>query len=622
MTRRNRLSALAVAIVLGVIPAAGSSAAAEPVDVRTARMGPATAMSNPIPRGPVPVAHDDCPLCRRTPPPEADGAPIPEDPRVAPGKMVPKGPPTEVLFDAGIVTAGAQRAPNDFSVYRSFTFPKTVEMGCNMRGWLSGYVNEPTLAVAGRTVLWAGNRYAAVSGDYGRTFTYFNPGDQWPRDGIWDVVGGATMCCDQVIYHDRKTGAWFWLILYYRPAGEGGNVQRIAVARSQRDVQEDNWLVYDFTPASFGYPATGYWLDFPYLTVSDNYLYHVTKLLSIEPESPWPTRTLVARYPLTEMASGQGFTFSWFVAGDVHGMRGTHGATSKMYFGAHVTTGTIRIYEWPESGSLNFIDRSHEGFNRGWPSENSSMSAPGPDGRNWAGWSDNWIWGAWTANNVIGFMVPSRQGGGYPYPHVQVMRFRATDRVFLNQQAIWNPNLGFLYPSVHPNDRGHLAGNICFGGPSQHPGVAAWIADDVNGGGFQPLEVHNFVAGTAGPRDAPRWGDYVTTCRNVPYGNTWGGSGYALFGDGGDSSAVAVYQWFGRERDRPPVHHVVYVDRLNTSGREDGTALHPYNTVDEGHYACVPGDTLVIRAGSYPEVVDLGTPITVRNENGTAAIGR
>lgn len=618
----KRLPAPAVAIVLGFVLAAGTGAAADRVAVQTGWMDAAKAASNPIPRGEVPIGHNDCPLCLRTPPPESDGALVPLDPRFPPEKSAPKGPPTGLIFGSASGDANRKLAPGDFAVYRRFDFPMTVPMGCNMDGWLSGYLNEPTLAAAGRTVLWAGNRYAAVSDDYGQSFTYFNPGDQWPRDGSWDVVGGSTMCCDQIIYHDRKSGAWFWLILYYRPAGDGGNVQRIAVARSQRDVQEDNWLVYDFTPASFGYPATGYWLDFPYLTVSDNYLYHVTKLLNTGENPAWPTRTLVARYPLAEMASGQGFTYSWFIADDVHGMRATHGATSKMYFGAHVSTGTIRIYEWPESGSLNFVDRDHEGFNRGAPSPTLSMIAPGPDGRNWAGWSDNWIWGAWVANGVIGFMVPSRQGGAYPYPHVQVMRFRASDRVFLNQQAIWNPNMGFLYPSVHPNDRGHLAGNIAFGGPTQHPGCAAWIADDINGGGFEPLEVHTIIAGTAGPRDAPRWGDYLTTCRNVPYGNTWGGSAYALYGAGNDSSAVAVYHWFGRERDRPPVHHAIYVDRLNTSGWEDGTALHPYNTVDEGHFACVPGDTLVIRVGSYPEVVDLGTPIVVRNENGTAAIGR
>lgn len=111
------------------------------------------------------------------------------------------------------------------------------------------------------------------------------------------------------------------------------------------------------------------------------------------------------------------------------------------------------------------------------------------------------------------------------------------------------------------------------------------------GGAFQPLEVHQFTFGDAGP-DTVWWGDYFTARRNVPYGNTWDGTGVCLIGGCSHRSAHGYYVWFGRERDTPPAHHTIYVDWANISRWEDGSVAHPNNTVDEGHFAAVDGDTI------------------------------
>jgi hypothetical protein len=44
---------------------------------------------------------------------------------------------------------------------------------------------------------------------------------------------------------------------------------------------------------------------------------------------------------------------------------------------------------------------------------------------------------------------------------------------------------------------------------------------------------------------------------------------------------------------------VVYVDAANTTGLEDGTQIHPYNTPEEGMAAALAGQTLSIRNGTY-----------------------
>ncbi len=595
---------------------------------------PHQAVQSPLLGLPPAIEREECGECKKMRARADRRVRIPSDPRIDSEKLRPTGAPT----DPGVALAG--NGDGETRGGGTFTFFRNHALTTTETGSAYGYVMEPTFGVNGRTVFWAGNFHAAVSGDYGQTFSYVNPGDNFPADGVRDLVLQSGFCCDQIVYYDRTRGAYFWLLLYHVHCDVGTNVQRIAVANSQEDVLNNNWFWYDFTPASYGFPESGIWLDFPYLTVSGNYLYHITKVLDWNPgpdvcpvgaESTGTdeggntagipgTRTLVARYPLDQMSRGQGMTYAWLVVNE-HGARCTHGAGPMMYFGAHKTSGTMRIYRWADAGGpVSWDDVDHGGFNTG------TFVAPGPDGLDWAGHMDSWIQGAWVARGVLGFMFGAAQGGGFPYPHVQVLRFRESDRTLLSQEQVWHPDFAWLYPAAHPNDRGHVGGTMVFGGGINYPGAVTWIADDFNGGVFQPLETRVFALGESGPIDregmpANRWGDYLTARRNVPYGNTWGGSGHSLVGGGRDANAVGRYVWFGRERDRPPSSHTIYVDHANRSGYEDGTTVHPYDMVREGHVAAIGGDTIIIRSGNYPETVTLSTPTIVLSEGGIARIG-
>jgi hypothetical protein len=118
-----------------------------------------------------------------------------------------------------------------------------------------------------------------------------------------------------------------------------------------------------------------------------------------------------------------------------------------------------------------------------------------------------------------------------------------------------------------------------------------------------------------------RWGDYFSTRVSVPYSNTWVGTGFVVNGAGG-ANPDPRYLWFGRERDTPPATNTIFVGLGNTSGWEDGSFAHPYNTVTEGHFAALPGDTILIGPGNYPETVTLSTRSTIDNLGGTVTIGR
>ena len=160
---------------------------------------------------------------------------------------------------------------------------------------------------------------------------------------------------------------------------------------------------------------------------------------------------------------------------------------------------------------------------------------------------------------------------------------------------------------------------MAWGGGTVFPNALAWIADDFNNGTITPLENVTFAVGNAGPA-SNRWGDFLSARVNVPYADTWVGSGYALTGGTGNGSTVPRFVWFGRERDTPPATNTIYIDLANTSRYQDGSADHPYRTVTDGHFAAMPGDTLIIRAGTYVEAPRLSTPVTVTSVGGNVLI--
>jgi hypothetical protein len=570
----------------------------------------------------------------------------PVDPSVRPETIQPTSLETEAkivpqaLQEAPDRDPAAPLAPGTFASFRNTTLASAPVVGGVT---LNRYTPiEPSGAANGRVIFYTTNSYAAVSGDRGQTFSYLNPFTFFTSAN--GGFGG-----DQVVYYARRQGLMFWL-LQYNPDNTT-NTQRLAVARSQEDILNGNWIVYDWTPADFGFTtppagATGFWLDFPDLSVSDNFLYQTTNVFprilpnptnqcagscpggAVNPcpaacggncPNPCASRgAVVSRVPLDQLAAGGTVNYRFF-SDTNSGYRCTQGAQGTMYWGAHNSTSQIRIYRWDETSTSVASDNVNHTAYSACPGTNC-MNAMSPDGTNFAASSDSRILGAWVANNVIGFMWNAAQGGGFTFPHVQVLRFNEPNRSLLSQGQIFNNNHAWLYPSVHPNDRGHLGGTIAWGGGTFFPNAAAWIADDFNSGTITPLENLTFAAGGAGPANN-RWGDYFATRITPPYGNTWSGTGYVLSGAGG-ATRQPNYVWFGRERDAPPSTNTIFVAWGNTSGFEDGSFVHPYRTVTRGHFAAVPQDTILISAGNYLENVTFTTPVRVDTIVGTVGIGK
>lgn len=480
---------------------------------------------------------------------------VPVLPGLRPQDYDQPGPETVVSGGALLGPSAAQEAatsaPGTFRLWRVKSAALTQFGDCG-DGGLSGcqtIPEEPSVGVNRDVAFYTGNSYAGVSADAGLTWKYINPFDNFPADGVLDQPLGGI--CDQIVYYEPSRDLMFWLLQYPADAN-GNNFQRLAVADSREALLNNTWTVYDFRANDFGFSANQYWLDFPDLAVSSNYLYYTSNVFRIGDESS--ASSVIVRIPLDQLKAGGAINKTYYVAD--HGFRCVHGATDTMYWATHIYTTRIRIYHWPEnSNTITSDDVDHPAYNLGSPISNP-MVATSPDGTNFAGDADNRILAAYRSNGELGFMYVSAQNGGtFPYPYVDVGKYRESDRGYVTTEHIWSSTCAFLYPSVHTNDRGDKGGTIASGGGEVYPRSSAFIVDAFNNHSFSPLENVVFAQGTNGP-SSNRWGDYLTCRKNWLQPQSWSGTGYVMTGPH-DWQSDPQYVWFGREQDTPPADFAV-----------------------------------------------------------------
>jgi hypothetical protein len=405
-------------------------------------------------------------------------------------------------------------------------------------------VDEPSVGNMGNTILFTGNWYAAVSTDAGKTFRYISP-----RDTFREVNGG--FCCDQVVNYAPVQDMMLWALQYVKDSDT--NTLKIARAVGSSQVSQNSWVSYSFTPQDFGYPS-GYWFDFPNLTVGSTYLYATSNVFSTKDNSP--NGGVLWRVSLADLATGVPLKPEYFAPthskDDVSSLRCTEGAGLNMFCAGFKDTSTIRIVRWDDSGTPAFDDIKLEPFTPIGYDQNKKPDAVaiGPDGSNWAGRVDGRIQAAWASKGILGFMWAARQDATFPYPYTIVAQFDQATRAKISQTPIWATDTAFLYPSVAVNSSRNLAGLISYGGGLFTPGSNIWISDDVQSG-FSPLNVYGAAPGSTDGPNGDEWGDYQTVRRHKDSTNTWVAATFRLTGGGDDGDVLPRYLWFGRVRDLP-----------------------------------------------------------------------
>jgi PKD repeat protein len=392
---------------------------------------------------------------------------------------------------------------------------------------------EPSVATNGSIVFTTGNWYAGLSADGGRTFSYVNPYTDFPK-----ANGG--FCCDQVALYEPSRDLLLWRLQYVNDAA--GNTIRLFVSHGASNEASLRGVYYDFTPQNHGF-AAGYWFDFGDLGLSANYLYMTANVFA--PSGNQSAASIVFRIPLDGLAAGGSITWSYWTLTDVGSPKAVEGATTTMYFTTHPSFSAVRLYRLDEATqSLTYTDTSVSPFQ----GARGQASCPDPSGVDWCANSDSRVLGAWRAGGQIGVMWTAGQQTTFPFPYVQIAVLNESDASLLQQNYIWSNQIAFQYPSVGLNAHGGLAGTIAYGGGGRYASVGTWIADDLNGHTFAPLEYYQAVVGTSSPAK-PRFGDYFTTRQSSQYPGLW--TTIAAAPTLAAAGSEPHYILFGRARDGP-----------------------------------------------------------------------
>lgn len=458
-------------------------------------------------------------------------------------ESAPVDAPQQTQVFTNQATLNSIAAPADFYIY------ETKDLGGG-----ASLIGEASHASNSFAVLETYNWGTGLSVDGGRTFKYLNPYTMFPAS-----YGG--FCCDQVAYYDQAHDIMFWVLQYSTDAGSN-NAIRLAWANGFGNLVAANFCYVDLTPQQLGSP-TGTNYDQPKFARSDNNIYLEMTQYGAAGGS------IVIRVAVSSFTSAcGGIGYQWYSPG-LFSPGFTQRAYGTMYFAAHVSNSTLRVFAWPESAAnwtgITTHDVAHTAYPLNYPytcartggSSTSDWCQRRSFGGGWAH-SDR-IFSGWLTGGNIFFSWDASQGnngvGGptFAYPYLHIVRVRESDFALLSEPIVYSSGFAIQYASAALNDRLNVAGTVMWGGGSYYENCALFIWDDLSPGytvGSFGWEWYNATGSNVDPTDKLS-GDYFAARRNAINGNTWSGSCYNIRNDG-SGGAVNVhpyYFWFGRGRD-------------------------------------------------------------------------
>jgi hypothetical protein len=412
-------------------------------------------------------------------------------------------------------------------------------------GGLTSPVNEPSTTQSGQNIFATGNWFAGYSHNAGTSWTYLDP----------FTIFGSGFCCDQLTSYDVGHNTQFWLAQYS---------DRLVLANSSAD-NLASWWYYTWTPANFGLPA-GASFDYNKMALSSNYLYLATNIYGASGGS------LVARFPIDPMTVGAGFGYNWYYRTTEFSPTFIQNAADSMFWGTNWTTdlalgSTFRVLRWDDnSGSATVYDRNIDPFLFMFNGGGNCASADGVV-LNWCQRTDSRMTGPGylappakgTGDAVVGWAFNARQDGAHPFPYIRRISFRASDMTYLGASEFWGSWSAHIYPSLAPDNRGHVGMAFAWGGGTgtahYYPGSGIMVDDDISP--VQPWAYSFYQSGSGNPCLNPdgmrRWGDYLDVHPFYPSGTGWVASGFALNANAGACNTTAnvsvVNVAFGRVRD-------------------------------------------------------------------------
>jgi hypothetical protein len=385
------------------------------------------------------------------------------------------------------------------------------------------YTMESSLANKDNLIFYTGNWFAARSVDGGLTWGYIDPFQRFQY-----------FCCDQDVIYDPNHGIFIW---YRQGADEPENHLSLGISSDTF-----SWRFYTFMPSNIDESWAGQFSDYPSLALSQKYLYISMNMFA---ESGF-LRPVILRISLDDLAnpSGIGPIYEYYIDQTLpstsHTFTPVQGANNTMYWGVHLSTASMRLYQWDDS----LPSASVRSFDRDIPAWSLLVRGDGhcegPDNNNWCGRGQSKIRGAFMANNVIGFFWDTASGGisengaTFPWPYINAATFNTTDNLaYLGRPYLWSPTFAWMYGYGSPDNQGNVAIQAFYGGGPYHPSIAAGVGNDFSGSS-SPWNMIQVANGTAGPTFTsvypPSWGDYIRIRPFNGVGPGWIGSGWTLIG--------------------------------------------------------------------------------------------
>jgi hypothetical protein len=492
---------------------------------------------------------------------EGEGESEGDDQRQAPAPAGPNEPPTPEPLDVGLA-ARAATAGDEYTLFRS----TAVQSGSPAIA-----TGEPTVANDRNSLLYTGNKHAAVSSDNGMTWLALHPADKtyYPQ---YD----NGFCCDQVAYAvDRGPNSLVFWLRQFRNDGTAGHLSLI-IFQGRKELTEpeltsqQDYCEYHFKPADFGV-ANG-WFDFNQVSNTKKYLYISSKSqqdssfvdgivwrMALDDLDDDNCGSIKAQY---WMGVGTGFNSSLVQgAGNERVMHWAFpgGSTGKISF-TRATDGSKSARVFTRS-ITPYLDTER-------PTATSSTRAATcvlPDATDPCQRVNDKINTGYRAPGEVGWFWNVRQGTGRPFPHIRGVRFTPGPHpTLISEPDIWNPNFAWIYPSVGVDARGHVGVLAYDVGGGHFPKATASLVDDVAPDtDWDSLSFHSFRTSTKG---ANTWGDYEAVRAYGDCPNTFAGAAQSMQTTGPEHRFV----WFGRARDACPDLTTTAVSLQTTSVDEGG----------------------------------------------------
>ena len=371
----------------------------------------------------------------------------------------------------------------------------------------------------GNVVMLSYNTKLLLSTNGGGNYKLLDPTTIFPSGPSKDAAGNLLdngLCCDQKLIYAPSIDRFIWL-QQFCGSGTGGclsgiNKIRVAVASTQDVINSTgtSWTYWDLASATFNLGTTT--MDYPDLSLGDNYLYFSADAVS--------NGLLVVRIPLSELKNGGTINMNYTNPSDstlAYGGHISQNTGNAVFWAGHKDNSTIRLFNFPEgSGQYFWRDVAINS----WP--NGTIASNDPDGVNWLSFgfpgsavlgitrrTANEIWFAWTGSSNANFKNPQ----------VQVLEINASNYSVISQWQIWNDNYAFTYPSLATNSADEVGISLGWGGRQFYGNNAVGILGDF-------VVWYPELSNISNPS---RYGDYFNVARNTPLSALFDASGYAVF---------------------------------------------------------------------------------------------